>query len=83
MVAVERQDYVYKVQELLGDQDTYRPISEDPPQAQKSTYTNGQNCKSQGQVSQATYKRLYPMCAIPAKFCGLPKIHKQGTPLDP
>ena len=30
MVARDRQDYINKTQVLLGDKDTYRPISKDP-----------------------------------------------------
>ena len=33
--------------------------------------------------NDATYKRLYPTGAGSPKFYGLPKVHKQGTPLRP
>ena len=29
------------------------------------------------------HKQLYPTSSVPSKFCGLPKIHKTGTPLRP
>ena len=35
----------------------------------------------QGQVIQVAYKGLYPTCTIPAKFYGLPNIHKLVIPL--
>ena len=84
MDVMERQDYVNKAQELLGELDTCRPISKDPiPKLKNQLVQILKNCKSQGQVSQATYERLYPMCAIPFQFYALPKIHKQGTSLGP
>ena len=80
MVVMDRQDYVNKAKELLGDQHTYRPISKDPTSKLNNELIQiFKDCKSYGQVNQATYKRLYPTCTIPAKFYGLPKIHKQGT----
>ena len=84
MVVMDRQDYVNKAQVLLGDRDTYRPISKDPiPKLKNQLIQIFKNFKSQGPASKATYKRLYPMCAIQVKFYGLSKIHRQGTPLRP
>ena len=41
MEVLDRQDYINKVQVLLGDKDTYRPISKDPISKlkKKSPYT--------------------------------------------
>ena len=39
--------------------------------------------KTEGGMNEATYKRLYPTGAGSPKFYGLPKVHKQGTPLRP
>ena len=39
--------------------------------------------KTEGGLSEATYKRLYQMGAGSPKFYGLPNVHKQGTPLRP
>ena len=39
--------------------------------------------KTEGGLSEATYKRFYPTGAGSPKFYGLPKVHKQGTPLRP
>ena len=84
MVVMDRQDNIDKAQALLEDNDTYRPISKDPTTKLKTQLIHLlKNCTSQGQVDQAMYKRLYPSCAIPANFYGLPKIHKQGTPSGP
>ena len=39
--------------------------------------------KAEGGIDNNTYKRLYPTGEVPPKYYGLPKIHKQGTPLRP
>ena len=39
--------------------------------------------KAEGGIDNNTYQRLYPTGAVPPKYYGLPKIHKQGTPLRP
>ena len=84
MVVMDRQDYINKAQGLLDEKVTCRPISKDPtPKLKHQLIQILKNCKSQGQVNKTTYKRLYPTCAIPTKFYGLPKIHKLGTPLRP
>ena len=37
--------------------------------------------KTEGGIDESTYKRLYPTGAGSPKFYGLPKVHKDGTPL--
>ena len=39
--------------------------------------------KPKGGINETTYKRLYPTGAGSPKFYGLPKVHKEGTPLRP
>ena len=39
--------------------------------------------KTEGGIDKSTYKRLYPTGAGSPKFYGLPKVHKEGTPLRP
>ena len=76
MVVMGRQDYIKKAQVLLEDKDTYRPTSKDPTSKLDIQLIHLlKNNKSQGWVDQATYKRLYASCAIPAKFYRLPKIN--------
>ena len=36
MVVIDRQDYISKAQELIGDQDTYRPNQKTPPPSLKN-----------------------------------------------
>ena len=39
--------------------------------------------KAEGGISEEKYKKMYPTGAGSPKFYGLPKIHKQDTPLRP
>ena len=83
MVVMDRDDYNTKAEELLH-QPTYRPIPNDPTNKLKNRLiTLLKKIKTEGGLSEATYKRLYPMGAGSPKFYGLPKVHKQGTPLRP
>ena len=83
LVVMDKEDYVQKARELL-DQPTYRNISNDPT----TKYTNKlvnllKSIKSEGEMEEALYKKLYPTGAGSPKFYGLPKIHKERNPLRP
>ena len=83
MVVMDRDDYNKKAEELL-QQPAYRPIPSDPTNKLKTRLISLlKHIKTEGGMNEATYKRLYPTGAGSPKFCGLPTIHKQGTPLRP
>ena len=83
MVVMDRDDYNKKAEELL-QQSAYRPIPHDPTNKLKSRLISLlKHIKTEGGMNEATYKRLYPTGAGSPKFYGLPKVHKQGTPLRP
>ena len=83
MVAMDRDDYNKKAEELL-QQPAYRPIPNDPTNKYKTKLIAlVKSIKTEGGINESTYKRLYPTGAGLCKFYGLPKIHKEGTPLRP
>ena len=83
MVVMDRDDYNTKAEELLH-QPTYRPIPNDPTNKMKNKLiTLLKKIKTEGGLSETTYKRLYPTGVGSPKFYGLPKVHKQGIPLRP
>ena len=83
MVVMDRDDYNNKAEELL-QQSAYRPIPNDPTNRLETRLISLlKQIKTEGGMNEATYKRLYPTGAGFHKFYGLPKIHKQGTPLRP
>ncbi|XP_072046288.1 uncharacterized protein [Amphiura filiformis] len=64
--------------------DTYVKLKKDPTK----TYQNKlikilKDFKSEGNLSDYKYSKLYPSsCCVPS-FYGLPKVHKEGAPLRP
>ena len=83
MVVMDRDVYNKKPEELLH-QPAYRPIPNDPTNKYKTKLISLlKSIKTEGGIGESTYKRLYPTGAGSPKFYGLPKVHKEGTPLRP
>ena len=83
MVVMDRDEYHQKVEALLQES-AYWPIPNDPTNKYKTKLTALlKSIKTEGGINESTYKRLYPTGAGSPKFYGLPKIHKEGTPLRP
>ena len=83
MVVMDRDDYNQKAEALL-QQPAYRPFPSDPTNKYKTKLIALlKSIKTEGGINESTYKRLYPTGAGSPKFYGLPKIHKEGTPLRP
>ena len=80
---MNRADYITKSEELLNTS-TYKRIPEDPTKKQKARLVNIlKNIKSEGGLSDESYRKMYPTGAVSPKYYGLPKIHKAGIPLRP
>ena len=80
---MNRTDYITKSIELLNT-GTYKKIPKDPTKRQKARLINIlKNIKSEGGLSEESYRKMYPTGAVSPKYYGLPKIHKAGTPLRP
>ena len=83
LVVMDKEDYVQKAKELL-DQPTYRTITNDPITKYKNKLVNLLKAiRTEGEIDEVLYRRLYPTGAGSPKFYGLPKIHKEGIPLRP
>ena len=83
LIIMHKKDYIQKAEELLNT-NTYKKITEDPTNKHKNRLVNIlKNIKSEGGLSEETYKKLYPTGAVSPKFYGLPKVHKPGIPLRP
>ena len=83
LVVMDKEEYVQKAKELL-DQPTYWSISNDPTTKYKNKLVNLLKAiKSEGEMEESLYRRLYPTGTGAPKFYGLPKIHKEGIPLRP
>ena len=83
MVVMDRDDYNRKAEDILH-QSAYKPIPNDPTNKYKTKLISLlKSIKMEGGTDESTYKRLYPRGAGSPKFYGLPKVHKEGTPLRP
>ena len=83
MVVRDRKEYMEKVEGLLA-QLAYRTITADPTSKLKARLIQTLNrIKRDTNMEEGMYKVMYHTGCIPPKFCGLPKIHKIGTPLRP
>ena len=83
MVVLDRDDYNQKAEALLQES-AYRPIPNDPTNKYRNKLmTLLKSIKTEAGMNEATYKRFYPTEAGSPKLYGLPKIHKEGTPLRP
>ena len=80
-MAMDKEDYVQRAKELL-DQPTSRTITNHPTTEYKNKLVNLLKAiKTEGEIDEALYRRLYPTGAGSPKFYGLPKIHKEEIPL--
>ena len=80
---MDRDEYNKKAEELLH-QPAYRPIPNDPTNKYKTKLISLlKSIKTEGGIDESTYKRPCPTGAGSPKFYGLPKVHKEGTPLRP
>ena len=84
LVIMERKDYIEKAQQLLQDPNTYKTIPTDPTTKLKTRLiTKLKKIKLDTGMDDITYRRMYPTGAVILKFYGLPKVHKENTPLRP
>ena len=83
LVVMDKEDYINKAQDLLKEE-TYRIIPEDPTNKQKNKLIQLlKKIKTEGDINEDNYKKMYPSGGGIPKFYGLPKVHKAGVPLRP
>ena len=83
MVVMDKEDYNSKSEELLHTP-TYQILKTDPTNKIKNKLISLlKTIKAEGGISETTYKKLYPTGDTTPKYYGLPKVHKEGTPLRP
>ena len=84
LVVIHKKEYIQKMQTLLEDRNTYRPLKMDPTNRQKNRLINIlRSIKSEGRLEDHIHKKMYPTGASSPKLYGLPKIHKKNIPLRP
>ena len=84
LVAMDKNDYIRKLKELLDDTSTYKPLNTDPTMKKKNKLiTILRRVKTEAKLEDTIYRRMYPSGACSPKLYGLPKIHKKNIPLRP
>ena len=84
LVVIDKKEYIQKMQTLLEDKNTYRPLKMDPTNRQKNRLINIlRSIKSEGRLEDHIYKKMYPTGASSLILYGLPKIHKKNIPWRP
>ncbi|MCP3663993.1 MAG: GIY-YIG nuclease family protein, partial [Gammaproteobacteria bacterium] len=84
IVAMKRDTYEDKCRLLLDDTRNYQLLPFDPSAVyQEEINSYLQTAKNSGLISQKVYDSLLTSGSKPARFYGIPKVHKNGTPLRP
>lgn len=82
-VVMDRKEYVEKINGMLED-GTYGRLKKDSTTAVESRVTKVlRRWEREEHINRKFRLRLQPQSSAPPQLYGLPKIHKQGTPLRP
>ncbi|XP_061389122.1 uncharacterized protein LOC133324293 [Musca vetustissima] len=83
-VVMYKEQYRYKLNNLLDDKTTYKPIREDPTEKLQRMNNNLVNDLHKNKlISKWEKSKLTSISASAPDLYGLPKIHKENTPLRP
>ena len=88
VVILDRSDYVDKMMQILDDPLKFMklgPCEENDNTARKETslQTFLRKLNKAGELSDADYQRIRPTGSVRPRMYGVPKVHKEGTPLRP
>ena len=82
-VVLAAEDYRQKIEQLLGDA-AYVKVQKDPTAVREKQMRKAiDEVHRSGNISEARAKKLKPSHSTAPRLYGLPKIHKEGTPLRP
>ena len=86
VVLTDKKEYVQKMNQLLGDCTKFRPVCADDNITNLASFQRflyRMSSKKVPDLDAETYQRIRPVAAVTPTLYGLPKIHKDGTPLRP
>ena len=87
IVIINKDDYITKTKEILNDETKFEIVKEDPLQLmfslQKKMNNFTKGLRDRWKISCETYNYLHLSSARPGILYGLPKVHKQDTPIRP
>ena len=80
IVIMDRKVYTNSCKTILNDTTKFKLLDTDPTISRESKLQRTlRNLKSKGCLNDTTYHSIYPNGSQPARFYGLPKIHKTTT----
>jgi len=83
-VAMEKEVYDIKIQNIINDMMAYRRLQKDPTTTlHKKTCEIIDKMASQGIITEREKSRMKSTVPMAPRIYGLPKIHKENTPLRP
>ena len=86
---MDRQIYNNACLDIINDQTKFQPLDKDPTLVREGKLQRFlRKLKKQGNLDNKTYSFIYPNGSQPARFYGLPKLHKhrernEAPPLRP
>jgi hypothetical protein len=84
IVLMNKSDYLSKMQAILNDSTKFECLSDDLTIERERSLTNLlRRLKKRGHISEQFWYMAKPTGSNPGRLYGLPKLHKEGTPLRP
>ncbi|CAF1659013.1 unnamed protein product [Adineta ricciae] len=84
VVILDHSDYLSKMNEIVNDTNTFRPLDADPTiKEEAKLHRKLLALKASGFLSNEEYSICRRVGSQPARLYGLPKTHKDGIPLCP
>ena len=81
-VALDKKDYIFKMENMLSDESTYVKVPNDPVlKLTKEARSLLSNWKEKGYIEQHVYRSMLTTDGVLPRAYGLPKIHKPNNPL--
>lgn len=83
-VAIDRNEYIRKVSNLLNDPETYKIIKKNPTKRKETTMNNIlATLLTKKYIDKYTHDKLFTKTSTIAKLYAVVKTHKEGNPVRP
>ena len=83
VVLLNKSDYVKKMENILLDKSKFKPSTNNILKQLKKFQSFLFRLEKSGSINQEIYNRIRPTSTSLRTLYGLPKIHKENTPLRP
>ena len=81
---MDRNEYIDCCLTIINDRDKFKCLHKDPTHIREGKLQRFlRKLRSKGQLDETTYRNIYPTGSQPARFYGLPKLHKKRKAGDP